>query len=212
MMRLDRPIDLDALPAKAPGTERSAPRRTDHRRAPPPRRSDLSPRRSSRSWLTWVVGGLVFGISFVIALLATRPARPPTPAMTMLASSTIPDLGRLMAAVKAAGLKGTPDVKGGIDEITRLDNDRVMLRGWAADVSDRYSPLAVMVFVDGRYQLTMETDGRRPEIAAALGLSDAASANVAFEGAPTCARGQRLIVVAVAQSGVYGHFGTRRCP
>ncbi len=159
-----------------------------------------------------MAGALAFGISFVAALLATKPTSPPTPAMSMLAAATISDLGRLMAAVKAAGLKGTPDVKGGIDEIKRLDNDRVALQGWAADVSDAQSALAVMVFVDGRHQLTMAPSGRRPEVAAALGLSDEAFANVAFESTPACGRGQKLIVVAVARRGVYGHFGTRRCP
>lgn len=130
----------------------------------------------------------------------------------MLAGATITDLGRLMAAVKAAGLKGTPDVKGGIDEITRLDDDHVTLKGWAAEISGSGSPLAVMVFVDGRNTLTMETDGRRPDIAETLGLSDAASANMAFQGKLTCSRGHKLIVVAVARSDLYGHFGTRTCP
>ena len=175
-------------------------------------RSDAGPRRSAGPWVTWAAGGVVFALSFVIVMRLTKPGRPPTPAMTMLARSTISDLGRLMAAVKAAGLKGTPDVKGGIDEITRLDNDRVTLKGWAIDTSNVTSALAVLVFVDGRNKLTMETSGGRPEVTAALGLSDAASANVSFADNLTCSRGQKLIVVAVAQSGVYGHFGTRVCP
>ncbi len=169
-------------------------------------------RRSPRFWLTLVTGGLVFAVSFAVVIRATKPVPPPTAAMTMLTGATIADLRGLMAAVKAAGLKGTPDIKGGIDEIIRRDNDHVRLKGWAAQVADSDAPLAVMVFVDGRNTLTTQTDGSRPEIAAALGLSGAASANVSFEGILRCGRGQKFIVVAVARSGVYGHFGSNVCP
>jgi hypothetical protein len=132
--------------------------------------------------------------------------------MAMLAESTVSDLGSLMAAVKAAGLRGTPDLKGSIDELTRRDRDHVTLKGWAAETSGSGLPLAVMVFVDGRNKLTIRTDGRRPEVADALGLSDAAAANISFQGDLPCSQGQKLIVVAVAQNDVYGHFGTRLCP
>jgi hypothetical protein len=218
--RVNGPIDLDDPPPVASGAdaERAEPKHPARRPQPNKKqtlqsnRPDPNPRRSARSWLTWVAGGLVFAVSFIIAMGLTKPPRPPTPAMTMLAAATISDLGRLMAAVKAAGLRGTPDVKGNIDEIIRLDNDHVTLKGWATDISESDSPLAVMAFVDGRNKLTIETDGRRPDITAALGLSDAASANVSFEGNLVCSRGQKLIVVAVARSGVYGQFRSRLCP
>jgi hypothetical protein len=142
----------------------------------------------------------------------TKPDRPLTAAMTMLAGSTVSDLGSLMTAVKAAGLKGTPDVRGAIDEITRLHNDQVSLKGWAAEVAGGPSPLTVMVFVEGKNKLTMETDGRRPDVTDALGLSGNAAADVAFEGNVTCSRGQKLIVVAITRSDVYGQFGSRLCP
>ena len=151
-------------------------------------------------------------------------SRPPPPLLMMIKArfllplpSSIPAPCRyqprsLMAAVKVARLRGAPDVKGAIEELTRLDDDHVTLKGWATDVSGGSSPLTVMVFVDGRNTLTMETAGRRPQIGEALGLSDAAAANVSFQGNLTCSRGQKLIVVAVAPSDVYGHFGTRLCP
>jgi hypothetical protein len=161
--------------------------------------------------LAWIAGGLIFATSFVTALRFSEPPRTPTPAMMTLAGATIPDLRRLMAAVKAAGLRGTPDVKGAIEEITRLDIDHVRLKGWAADISGS-APLAVMVFVDGRNTLTMDTVGRRPEIADELGLSGAASADISFQANLVCSRGQKLIVVAVAPRDVYGHFGARLCP
>lgn len=175
-------------------------------------RSESKPPRSPRPRLTFAAGGLICAVSFVVAMLLTKPARPPTPAMMTLAASTISDLRTLMAAVKAAGLRGTPDVKGAIDEITRVDSDRVTLKGWAVEIGDGSLPLAVMAFVDGHHRLSMETSGRNNETAAALGLSDAAAANVSFEGRLACSKGQKLILVAVAQSDAYGHFGSRLCP
>jgi hypothetical protein len=212
------PVDLDDLPPILSGADRAKPQHPIRRRPPGKDRylrsirSNSKPLRSARPWLTCVAGTLAFAISFVVALRVTKPPRPPTAAMTMLAGSTISNLGSLMAAVKNAGLRGTPDIKGGIDEITRRDKDHVTLKGWAAEISDSDSPLAVMVFVDGRKQVTLETNGRRPDVTAALGLSEAASANVSFQGDLTCSRGQKLIVIAVAQSDAYGHFGTRLCP
>jgi hypothetical protein len=215
---LNGPIDLNDLPPLTSGTDpRAEPQHPAYRqrpgKSPPPQsnRSNSNRRRSVRSWLTLAAGGLAFAVSFVVVMRLTHPARPPTSAMMVLAGSTISDLGSLMAAVKLAGLRGTPDVKGSIDELTRHDND-VTLTGWAAEIAGGDAPLAVMVFVDGRNKLTMQTSGRRPDVSAALGLSDAASANVAFQGSLTCSRGQKLIVVAVAQRDVYGQFGTRLCP
>jgi hypothetical protein len=209
------PIDLDDPPPMASNVD---PIRTRSRRPPAKKRTLQSSRaistrrKSARPWLVCVAGGLIFVICFATAMRSTRPQRPPTPAMTALAGAAISDLRSLMAAVKVARLRGAPDVKGAIEELTRLDDDHVTLKGWATDVSGGGSPLTVMVFVDGRNTLTMETAGRRPQIGEALGLSDAAAANVSFQGNLTCSRGQKLIVVAVAPSDVYGHFGTRLCP
>lgn len=117
-----------------------------------------------------------------------------------------------MAAVKAAGLKGTPDVKGAIDKITRVDGDQIMLKGWAAEIGGSNGPLTVLAFVDGHNSLMVETRGGRQDIANALGLSETASADISFEGRLKCSKGQKLIVVAIARNDVYGQFGSRTCP
>jgi hypothetical protein len=46
----------------------------------------------------------------------------------------------------------------------RLDNDRVTVRGWAADVTNDGAPLTVMVFAGGKHMLTMETSGRHVDV------------------------------------------------
>ena len=172
---------------------------------------DSMARGLARPRVTLAAGALIFAVSFLVAMLLTKPMGLTTAAMTRLASSTVSDLKTLMTAVKTAGLRGTTDVKGAIEEIKRIDSDRVFLKGWAVEIGDS-TPLTVMVFVDGHNSLTVETNGRRDEASNALGLSDDATANVSFEGRLKCSRGQKLIVVAVARSDVYGQFGSRACP
>ena len=132
--------------------------------------------------------------------------------MMTLSGSAILDLKTLMGAVKVAGLKGSPDVKGAIDEVTRIDNDQIALRGWAVDIGNSHEPLTMMVVVDGHNRLTMEANGRRDAAVNVAGLAASDAANVAFAGRLKCGKGQKLIVVAVAQNDTYGHFGSRSCP
>ncbi len=171
-----------------------------------------SPRRTP-SWLIWIAGGLSLVLSFVITLQLTKPADPPSPAVAALASSFVSNSRTMMAAVKAAGLKGSPNVKGAIDEIEKLGGDRVLVKGWAAEIGNGGAPLGVVVFVDGASRLTTQTRGARADVVHAVGISDAATAvNVSFQGSLTCRRGQKLFVVAVTDGGAYGYFRPRVCP
>jgi hypothetical protein len=144
--------------------------------------------------------------------MLTRPLKPANPGIAVLTSSVISDAKTLMSAVKAAGFKGATNVRGSIDEIRRLDNDRVTVKGWAVETSNANASLTVMMFVDGRHKLTTQTSGPHAGAIQAVGLADAASAtNVSFEGSLACGRGQKLIVVALADSNAYGYFGPRFC-
>ncbi len=160
----------------------------------------------------WIAGAFSLGTSFFVTLELTKPAKPPPPAVAAMARSTVSDWRTLMAAIKSAGLTGSQNVKGTIDAITRLDDRRVWITGWASEIGGA-SPLHILVFVDGKNSLTMRTQGRHADVIGALGLSDAATArNVSFRGPVACARGQKLIVVAVADSLDYGYFSPRECP
>jgi hypothetical protein len=183
-------------------------RTTIDRRMPAP-----SATQRSRSWPIWFAGTLSLGVSFFVTLQLTRPAKPPSPAVTAMTRSVVSDRRTLIAAIRAAGLAGSPNVKGEIDEIARLDDKRVSIGGWAGEVGNGGAPLDVLVFVDGENRLAMQTAGRHVDVTGALGLSDAATArNVSFRGAVACGRGQKLIVVAIADSGSYGYFSPRPCP
>jgi hypothetical protein len=150
-------------------------------------------------------------LSFLVTLQAIAP-KPPSSAAAALAHAFVSDSRTLIAAIKAAGLKGSHNVRGAIDTITRLGRDRVSVMGWADEGTDN-APLDVLVFVDGENKLTIQTEGRRVDTLEARGFSDPAPTHtVAFQGSLTCAHGQRLIVVAVAESGDYGYFNPRVCP
>jgi hypothetical protein len=184
----------------------------DEESATPSRRTASPAQGLARPRLIVAAGGLIFVVSFVAAMLLIKPARPPTTAMMRLSGSSISDLKTLMGAVKVAGLKGSPDVKGAIEEVARIDNDQIALRGWAVDIGNTQEPLTVMTFVDGHNSLAMEANGRRDAAVNVAGLAASDATNVAFAGRLKCGKGQKLIVVAVAQNDTYGHFGSRTCP
>jgi hypothetical protein len=177
-----------------------------------PRGHASAPRRG-RSWPTWIAGALALLLSFLVTLWLTKPAKPPSPAVKSMTRSLVSDWRTLITAIKAAGLKGSPNVKGAIDEIARLDDGRVSIAGWAGEVGNGGAPLDVLVFVDGENGLTTRTEGRNAGATGGLGLSDAATAqNVSFHGTVACGRGQKLMVVAIAGSGSYGYFNPQVCP
>jgi len=175
------------------------------RRPPPPPRTPW--------WPTLLAGLLCCALSFAVTLQAIAP-KPPSTAAAALAHAFVADSRSLIAAIKAAGLRESQNVRGAIDTITRLSHDRVSVTGWADEAGNDRAPLDVLVFVDGENKLTIQAAGARTDGAGARGLSDAAPAhNVSFQGSLACAHGQKLIVVAVAEtSGDYGYFSPRVCP
>ena len=167
---------------------------------------------SGRRWLRLVACGLSLAISVVTTLLLTEP-QPTTAAVVALMQAQITNTHSLLTAIKAAGLRGSPNVKGTIDEVKRLNDSQVAIAGWAAEIGNSSTPLTVLAFVDGKAVLAMRTSGRHPDVVSVLGASDAPeAANVSFQGTARCAHGQKLIVIAVTDGNSYGHFGARDCP
>jgi hypothetical protein len=130
----------------------------------------------------------------------------------MLASATVSDATSLMAAVQTAGLRGTPDVKGEIERIRRIDNERVTIKGWAADKTGSSPQLAIVAFAGGTHVLTTMTNGSGRDIAQIFDLSGAKARNVPFEADFTCSSGQKLLVVAVSSDSTYSQFRSLACP
>jgi hypothetical protein len=147
-------------------------------------------------------------LSFAITFQVIKP-KPSGNAAATLAHAFVSDSHSLITALRTAGLKGSQNVRGAISAITSLGNSRVSVTGWADEVGNGGVPLDVLVFVDGENKLTLQTDGKHRS----LGPSEVAlSHTAAFQGSLSCGRGQKLIVVAVAESGDYGYFSPRVCP
>jgi hypothetical protein len=144
-------------------------------------------------------------------LWLTSPAAPP-PGIGILTSASVSDPTTLMAAVQTAGLRGTPDLKGAIEGIKRIDNERVTIKGWAVDKTASNSWLTIIAFAGGPHVLTTMTNGARKDVAQMFGLSDAAAGNVSFEATFKCDKGETLMVVAVASDRTYSQFRSLACP
>ena len=150
---------------------------------------------------------------FIAVLWLTEPGPAPhTPAIMILTNAAVSDAASLMAAVQTAGLRGTPDVKGSIEEITRLDNGHVSIKGWVTDTTASGSPLTVIAFAGGNHALTTVTNGARADVAKMLGLAYASAANMSFQGTFACRPGQKIIVIAVTSGAAYSQFRSLACP
>src|SRR5262249_49441484 len=109
-------------------------------------------------WITGTIGGCAVALGFVGTLWLTGRT-PPAPAISILTNAVVSDAASLMAAVQTARLRGTPDVKGSIEEITRLDKGRVSIKGWVTDTTGSGSALTVIAFAGGNHVLTTGTKG-----------------------------------------------------
>lgn len=180
-------------------------------------RSRPETRTASRShaltgpWFTWIAGAFAAALGFAVVFWLTSPAVAPR-AVAILAGATVSDATGLMAAVQTAGLRGTPDVKGAIEGLRRIDSERVTIKGWAVDKTASSSSLTIIGFAGGPHVLTTTTNGPRKDIAQMFGLSDGAARNVSFEATFTCGPGQNLVVVAVTADHAYSQFRSLACP
>lgn len=180
-------------------------------RSPRNRRAAPRPNVLTGAWFTWICGAFAAALAFAVVLWLTSPA-PVPPGAAILASATVSDATSLMAAVQTAGLRGTPDVKGEIERIRRIDNERVTIKGWAADKSGASPQLAIVAFAGGTHVLTTMTNGPGNDIAQIFDLSGARARNVPFEADFTCNSGQKLLIVAVSSDRTYSQFRSLACP
>jgi len=178
-----------------------------------------------RKYYFGILGAAALVGSFLITLWLTAPATPPAPApppdiksaplslnVGVFAAHLVPDEGILPAVARDVGLQASDKLKGFIEEVTRLNNAQVKIKGWAADQLGQDDPIAILVFAEGKNVFQTQTKGTRPDVAAALKLSSAAAANVAFEGLLSCKPGQPLVLVAVTQTDLYAALGHAVAP
>lgn len=162
-------------------------------------------------WFTLMAGVSAAILGFVVVLWLTSPVALP-PGVAILTSASVSDASSLMAAVQAANLRGTPDVRGAIEEIKRLDNERVTIKGWAVDATASGSLLTVIAFAGGTHALTTATSGPRMDVAQIFGLSGGNAAKMSFQAVFACKPGEKLVVIAVTSDRTYSHFRSLVCP
>ena len=150
-------------------------------RSRPETRTASRPHVLGRPWFTWIAGAFAAALGFAVVFWLTGPAVAPR-AVAILASATVSDATGLMAAVQTAGLRGTPDVKGAIEGLKRIDNERVTIKGWAVDKTASSSSLTIIGFAGGPHVLTTVTNGPRKDVAQMFGLSDASGAKCFVRG------------------------------
>lgn len=180
-------------------------------RSPRPTGSTSRTRILSRLRLTWISGALAAPLAFTVVLWLTRPDATP-PGVAALATATVSDATSLMAAVQTAGLRGALDLRGAVESLKRIDNERVTIKGWAVDRNASSSSLTIVAYAGGPHVLTTATNEPRKEVAEMFGLSDAAARNVSFEATFTCGSGQNLVVLAVTADRTYSQFRSLVCP
>ena len=103
-------------------------------------------------------------------------------------------------------------MKGAIERIGGVDNERVTIKGWAEDKTGSSPQLTIIAFAGGTHVMTTVTDGPRRGIAQIFSSSDARARNASFEASFTCSPGQNLVVVAISFDRTYSQFRSLACP
>lgn len=169
----------------------------------------------AKDWLVWTVAAAVSIVAAYSALWLTDVAieamEEPGVRTAAFARASVRSRASLMAAARKAGLRRS-DVNAIVDEIRRIDDGRVNIRGWAAEIGGNGSPLTILGFIDGANVFETKTRGERPDVTRALKLSAVAARNVAFEDTLVCRRGQKLIIAATTVSNRYFLLNGWICP
>ena len=76
-----------------------------------------------------------------------------------LASRNVFSRSDLVEAAIAVGLHSSSSMKGKVDEVSRLNDREVTMKGWVADPNGDETPLTVLVFVGGRTAARVQTRG-----------------------------------------------------
>jgi hypothetical protein len=162
----------------------------------------------TRRLITWMPATIAAPLAFFVALWLTKPGSLP-PEAVILANATVLDATSLMAAVQTAGLRGTTDIRGAIEDVRRVDGERVTIRGWAADAAST-SPLTLIVFAGRTHALVGANQVN--VIGHLVGLSDGAPTRTSFNDTFACTRGETIRIVAVAADRRYSQFRSLACP
>jgi hypothetical protein len=116
----------------------------------------------------------------------------------------------LPTAAQNAGLRYSQEMKGGVDEFSRVNEREVKVGGWVADPSGDSTPSKMFVFLNGSMVASGQTSGERPDVMKALHLSH--GENLAFSLAFNCRPGNKPVILGVGGRKQYVLLQTKTCP
>jgi hypothetical protein len=117
--------------------------------------------------------------------------------------STWEDLRESAADV---GLVPARSLVGAVDKLTRANDRDVTAAGWLADPHGDGAPMTLIAFLGSKSVAIGKTSSERPDITAALRLTNGAEKNVAFELTFSCETGHLPIIVGVGPERQYRLF------
>ena len=158
--------------------------------------------------------------SFFITLWLTAPetvpispnAFDPQSVAFQLARYRLTSISDLNRTARGLGLRFSPELKGNVDEMTRVNERDIKMSGWLADPRGASTPLEVMVFLGGTAVGFAQTTGERPDVTAALHLAFGAEKNVAFSVAFPCRGSDQPLIVGIGTEKQYVSLQTSPCP
>jgi hypothetical protein len=159
----------------------------------------------------------LFGSFFVVSLLLDNIPRPNVPDdnrpdAEKLGDHRIFELGDLIVAAVGIGMHRSVDMKGVVDEISRVNGNEVAMKGWLADPTGESQNLDVLVFVAGKKTAMTQTKGERPDVTKVHNLSGGAEKNVTFQLTFNCHTGDDVVTVGLGADRKYFWLSTRQCP
>jgi hypothetical protein len=167
-----------------------------------------------------IIGFLVAVVVGNLVLLLSQPrttrARPDPndkrPAVERLASRAVGSYSELPEAAAAAGLRLGRRFTYSVDNIVRVDAQRVTMDGWLADTDGDGTPLDVLIFVGAAVVGAVATKGEVPGVAKDYRFGLGAEKNIAFQSTFPCRSGEQPVVAGVGPKERYVPMRSPPCP
>jgi hypothetical protein len=129
-----------------------------------------------------------------------------------LKTALIYDAYSLSVAAAIAKLRNSDSLKGVVDSLQRLSDDRVIAGGWAVDTRGDGTPVKIVAFARGKQVLEAETSGERPDVTAAYHLPAHIAKNTKFDLTVPCNRSDALVIAIATTSDTYASLKATTCP
>jgi hypothetical protein len=162
--------------------------------------------------LAMTIGCFYLTLQLMGARIPANPANDDRPDADRLASRDIYSRSDLIEAAVTAGLHSSARMRGSVDEVRRIDDSRVMAKGWLADPTGEGPSLSVVAFAAGKKAALVQTLGERPDVTKTLRLNSGAEKNVAFQMNFSCKHGDQLVIVGLGPDQEYLYLSAPRCP